>query len=252
MRSIYRGLFTKLVILVPLMASAETWRIAHETRVDDVRQFVEPAIGEQTVREIGEPLVRSGIRRLETKIFRTVTLKDSIDVRMGLAAMYRKVQAPSGTSGPMMYYSDKKNPMMCVTPLGAVTTQPSETAGCFVDTDNDGRFDSVAFPGYAIDKNLADPVVYEAEVRTESIEIEDPRSFVVEVLYQGISKGEAKISYREFIRGTARPAFTQDISYELESDGSGVIAFRGLRIQIVKATRENITYIVKKLGQAPT
>lgn len=127
-----------------------------------------------------------------------------------------------------------------------------EMTGCYADTDRDGKFDSILFPGHDIDGKLEKPIEYEmGPKQVKEFEKETSRSYFVEVIYQGVSKGEAKVSYREFKGGIARPAFTQDVSYELDPDGSGVIAFRGLRIKIVKATRENITYIVQQIGSAP-
>jgi len=71
-------------------------------------------------------------------------------------------------------------------------------------------------------------------------------SFKYEALYQGKNGNKIKISYREFKDNMARPAFTQDIEYELEKDGTTMIGFKGLRIEILKATNMDITYKVIK------
>ena len=42
----------------------------------------------------------------------------------------------------------------------------------------------------------------------------------------------------------ARPAFNQDLTYELDADGSTVIVFRQIKLKVLKATREDITYTV--------
>ena len=65
-------------------------------------------------------------------------------------------------------------------------------------------------------------------------------------LYQGVSKGTIKLSVREFLDDMARPAFTQDIPYDLEVDGTAVVVFQGLRIMVLKATGTSIQYIVEK------
>ena len=44
----------------------------------------------------------------------------------------------------------------------------------------------------------------------------------------------------------ARPAFTQDIEYELDKDGKTLIGFKGLRIEVEKATNLDITYKIIK------
>lgn len=252
MKSISTACFLGLFAAVyPYLAIAEVAGASLEVVKDDEgRLIVDPPIGQQVTREIGEPLVRTGIRHMKITNVSKVTLKDDAAGKMGLTAMFRAVKAPAGTSGQIQFHQGKY-PALCVTPQGVSTTDPAQMAGCFVDTDKDGKFDALAFPGYGVDKSLSAPVAYELEEKSYSVEVENSHSYFVEALYQGVSKGEAKISYREFKGGLARPGFTQDVSYELETDGSGVIAFRGLRIQIVKATRENITYIVQKLGDAP-
>lgn len=65
-----------------------------------------------------------------------------------------------------------------------------------------------------------------------------------EIIYNGKVGDAIKFTYREFTDNIARPAFTQDLQYDLSE--SNIIGFKGLRIQIEKATNTNITYIVLK------
>ncbi len=253
MRIMLRVLLASGISLLPALSlAAEVWRVAQEVNDHDFTLLVEPRIGQESTRDVGDSLVRSSFSRTRTTKSWEVTLKSDASGKFGFLAGYRAVSAPSGAKGPLLYHSAEHNPMFCVTPRGEASTSPPSMAGCFVDTDKDGKFDAIAFPGHTVDKDLPQPVPYTLAEQVKSEEIVDSRNYQVEVLYQGVSKGEAKISYREFKGGIARPAFTQDVSYELEADGSGVIAFRGLRIQIIKATRESITYVVQKLGSAPT
>ena len=71
-------------------------------------------------------------------------------------------------------------------------------------------------------------------------------SFKYQALYQGKTDNKIKISFREFKDNMARPAFTQDIEYELDSKGTTTIGFKGLRIEVLKATNYDITYKVIK------
>ena len=43
-----------------------------------------------------------------------------------------------------------------------------------------------------------------------------------------------------------RPAFEQIIDYELAQEGTTTIGFKGLRIEVLKATNMDITYKVLK------
>ncbi|UCU95210.1 hypothetical protein [Hydrogenophaga taeniospiralis] len=240
------------IAILTLNASADTpWYPTTETKTDS-RIVIDPPIDVQTTKEIGESLVKTGLKSLKKYTLWMVKLKTEANGKFGFFAGNRQVKALAGATGILLHHSDDKNPMVCIDQYGkgVLVTNPKYISGCYVDTDKDGKFDSMAFLGHDTDGTLEQPVEYEITKKDEEIEEEFRDSYFVEVIYQGISKGEAKISYREFKGGIARPAFTQDITYELDPDGSGVIAFRGLRIKIVKATRESITYFVQKIGKA--
>lgn len=72
------------------------------------------------------------------------------------------------------------------------------------------------------------------------------KTFKYQALYQGKVENKIKISFREFKDDMARPAFTQDIEYELEGNKPTIIGFKGLRIEVKKLTNLNITYSVIK------
>ena len=65
-----------------------------------------------------------------------------------------------------------------------------------------------------------------------------------ELIYSGISKGTVSIEYREFMNDMARPAFSQELHYDL-SDGNE-IGFRGARFQVIKATNVGIRFKLLK------
>lgn len=66
--------------------------------------------------------------------------------------------------------------------------------------------------------------------------------FKQEFIYNGRVGNALKFIYREYIDDIARPAFTQDLQYDLAE--SETIGFRGLRIEVVTATNTNIEYKV--------
>lgn len=61
-----------------------------------------------------------------------------------------------------------------------------------------------------------------------------------EFIYNGRVGNALKFIYREYIDDLARPAFTQDLQYDLSE--SKTIGFRGLRIDVLSATNTNIEY----------
>lgn len=69
-------------------------------------------------------------------------------------------------------------------------------------------------------------------------------SFQKELIYTGVSRNTITLVYREYINDFARPAFTQELKYDL-ADGD-IIGFKGARFQIIKATNIGIQYKVLK------
>lgn len=68
----------------------------------------------------------------------------------------------------------------------------------------------------------------------------DELSFKKELVYTGISQNVVSILYREFKEDIARPAFSQDLKYDLSE--SKIIGYRGARFEIIKATNQGLTY----------
>lgn len=69
----------------------------------------------------------------------------------------------------------------------------------------------------------------------------EPGALKQELVYNGRTKDSIKILYREFSDDLVRPAFTQELSYDL---ADRAIGFRGLGIEIFEATNSKIKYRV--------
>lgn len=101
------------------------------------------------------------------------------------------------------------------------------------------------------DKNQLDkPIKY--EVITKNIYYPLQNSFKYEAIYQGRIGSKIKIMYREYYYDfniksfMIRPAFEQIIDYELNEDSATLVGFKGLRIEVIKATNMSITYKIIK------
>jgi hypothetical protein len=66
--------------------------------------------------------------------------------------------------------------------------------------------------------------------------------FYQEIIYNGRAGDLVRFLYREFSNEVARPAFTQDVQYDLR-EGS-TVGFKGARIEILEATNVSIKYRV--------
>lgn len=62
------------------------------------------------------------------------------------------------------------------------------------------------------------------------------------LLYNGRVGNKINIGYREFNNDMARPAFNNDVEYDLSA--SAVIGYKGASIEIIKADNSSITYRV--------
>lgn len=64
------------------------------------------------------------------------------------------------------------------------------------------------------------------------------------LIYSGRLGNRIKLGYREFSRNYARPAFNNDVEYDLSV--SKQIGYKGALIEVVEATNTHITYIVRR------
>ncbi|HLO78749.1 MAG TPA: hypothetical protein VK196_20015 [Magnetospirillum sp.] len=79
-----------------------------------------------------------------------------------------------------------------------------------------------------------------SDFRIEKVSRTHPDNFQRQLIYTGKSGKNIYVSYREFKNDLARPAFTQDLTFDL-ADGN-VIGFKGARIEIVEAKNTSISY----------
>jgi hypothetical protein len=67
-------------------------------------------------------------------------------------------------------------------------------------------------------------------------------SFQQTLIYSGKVGSKINIGYREFSNNFARPAFNNDVEYDLSS--SNIIGYKGARLEIIEATNEYIKFKV--------
>lgn len=67
-------------------------------------------------------------------------------------------------------------------------------------------------------------------------------AFQQTLIYSGRIGNKITLGYREFSSNSARPAFNNDVAYDL--DDSKILGYKGARIEVVKATNTEITYKV--------
>lgn len=70
--------------------------------------------------------------------------------------------------------------------------------------------------------------------------VASPNSFQQSIIYSGKVGNRIKFGYREFSGNTARPAFNNDVDYDLNE--SKIVGYKGARIEVIEATNEAIRY----------
>jgi hypothetical protein len=69
-------------------------------------------------------------------------------------------------------------------------------------------------------------------------------SFKRELVYSGVSQGTITLLYREFKNEFARPAFSQEVRFDLKEGDE--IGFKGARFKVKKASNLGLTYSVER------
>jgi hypothetical protein len=81
---------------------------------------------------------------------------------------------------------------------------------------------------------------YEGDYERKKQLSERGNSFQQTLIYSGRVGNKINVSYREFSNNTARPAFNNDVEYDLSS--SNTIGYKGALIEVIKADNSSITY----------
>ena len=138
-----------------------------------------------------------------------------------------------------------------------------KTGDIFINDSYTEKYDLYSNPsdftfGIALPKNGESAIVYTSTIsgtglsfkqRKDNIEfskilvpVKKADYYKQEFIYNGRVGDALKFIYREYIEDYARPAFTQDLQYDLSD--SEIIGFRGLRLEILNATNTEIQYKV--------
>ncbi|MDZ4321556.1 MAG: hypothetical protein U1A07_22425 [Phenylobacterium sp.] len=193
-----------------------------------------PDVGVETEAEVGQPLMQ-----LE-RVYQSAAVRLAEPVTSGKIGMGRLV-LPAGvytfvksTGKGRLFQSQAP-----VTMKNLIGSDRWENAGILLPADGGppkAYFDTplILYTVDAPGAKVADAGI--ADLGTDG--------FKVELLYGGVSKGTVTLAYREFMRDLARPAFSQELKYDL-ADGDE-IGFRGARLKVIKATNVSIRYVVMK------
>ncbi len=204
-----------------------------------------PESHKETVRNVGDVVLeRSRVYNISSvKIVSNIP-----DVAVGkyeMTAYFYDIIAGNSdpTSGPVV--SDKKIRIDIYSPVagsGAIIPPNSALYNrmyLFYNTES-GKLYKGFFDGYGYPVTTGELPPYSYYIKVDYSERFN--NFTQTLMYTGREGDVVKFSYREFSNFMARPAYTVDVSYNL-NDGNE-ITFRDARLKILNASNKSITYIV--------
>ena len=111
------------------------------------------------------------------------------------------------------------------------------------DEDDDGKFDQLmvqARKNAVSWKDLKTEAAYEqaAGIRSES------GGFEIELLHEGFHDNRIEITYNEYRDDLTQVSFAELIGFELTGDGNNILSYKGIEIEIIEATEDQLTYKV--------
>ena len=214
------------------------------TKIEDFGDTI-PKAGETNYVEIGMPIYQDVVARMDQKKELTL-LQDAQSTSDSIEQFF----IPKGSKGIAMAVLDYRYPSFC-----QINNSTNEVGSiCLIDRDNDGTFER------ALNINTRRWLKIESQVpfTTKALKYEWLETLPAKastdikfigkkrvLVYQGVSKGTIKVAYREYINDLARPAFSQDVAYDLEPDGTGMIAFQGARIKVLTTTATHLRYVLE-------
>lgn len=105
-----------------------------------------------------------------------------------------------------------------------------------IDSDSDGSFDKYWYPGTSGGK-IKTPIFVDWEQSNRS------SGYRRELIYQGRDGDNLKLFYREYNDDFRRPAYDQEVQYDLGE--SEYIQFKGLTLLVEKANNEYLVYTIE-------
>lgn len=211
-----------------LLAGCATSTRPVASRIETVDR---PGANEVATANLGDSLLTRGVVYWR----QAIRTSGPTQINMGVG---NTVVAPQGTY-VYRFEDDKARYFMGGPPVSSgLATGSFVDGGLCLARTSDVIIGVSAFPGGCGDKNLA-------AASFESVTVPDSAVSNIwrkELIYNGRSGDTIRVIYREYSGDLARPAFTQELQYDLSQQTE--IGFREVRLQVEAATNTSIRYRV--------
>lgn len=195
----------------------------------------EPPLGQVVTAEVGGTMLKQGRYTEHDAIFLPGTVKVGV---IGTYTFSRGYYVREGEDAKNEFYHPEPGPEGGRVDKGALT-DPYKT---LLVQKSDGMLCGVSvFNARVCERNVPFERLKRPALTADG--------FQQTLLYSGRIGNKINISYREFSNNMARPAFNNDVEYDLSE--SMVIGYKGAEIEIVEATNRLIKYrVIRNFNQA--
>ena len=194
--------------------------------VPKMRSLSEPPLGEVVTAYVGDSMVRQGTYTEHEAI------KVSEELKLGLFDEYTVSKGYFLKRGQNKNYETYTSPM---TPdAGTITVAPlSDPVIAIIVHHGSSKLCALTVLG------ATDCIVTDSFERT-NYERATRDTFQQTLIYSGRIGDKINVGYREFSSDYARPAFNNDVEYDLSD--SAIIGYKGASIEVLEATNQFIKY----------
>jgi hypothetical protein len=194
-----------------------------------------PSLNVETEAEIGQSMITTA-KKAETPAIEITNEVSHSDGRWTLSISPGVLPMFASNDNGSFY---RVQGAVVLTTLGI--RQPNSIGGIYIPSDKSKPTEVFWIGPYGTPVNSAHAGI---EFKKTTFEQWDKESFKRELVYSGVSQNTISILYREFLNDMARPAFSQDLKYDL-SQGNA-IGYKGARFEVIKANNTAIVYKVLK------
>jgi hypothetical protein len=215
-------LLSLIVILNSCIASMQTVSLNHR-EYDGIKDG-------SITKDLGEPLITKGIEKYSKGIKMESSVNEIVKKQLGIVYDVNlrngEVLYLGGTDKARdFYFSDN------VKTIGNFTYKQ----GIALNKKTNQKYLFFSQGTYLFDKEF-DFKYSETEYKGK----ECNECFKQELVYNGKSGNTIKVIYREYNNNMARPAFTQNLNYDLEE--GDIISFKGCKIKVLNAKNTGIEF----------
>ncbi len=187
-----------------------------------------PAIDAESTVDVGESIVSATLKGMKPAI---KLLEKIENFKVSLVFGTKIINIPAGT---FTYYGENSSGVFYNALSGYIYLPKDQSKTNMVCYVPDAAIICEPIPSLADDVNM----------QKTQVDFYPKAALTKQLVYTGGNKKAITLTYREFINDLARPAFSQELKYDISEDN--VIGFKGARFEVLGASNIEIKFKVLK------